>query len=148
MPAIDYKKTALQAQEIITSVSFNLPPKDARFAVYKISKRMDDDISAVCLALLVQVTDGVIERANIALGGMAAIPKRAVSAEAAAIGQAWNEQTVQKVQAALSDEFAPLSDARASADYRTAVTNNLVMRFFIEGNTPVAQTQVAFHVSG
>ena len=79
---------------------------------------------------------------------MAAIPKRAAMAEQAALGKPWNKQTFSDIQSALSKEFSPLSDARASAEYRSAVTNNLVMRFYIEGNTPLAQTQVALHVGG
>ncbi len=145
---IDYKKTALQAQEIITSVSFTVPSPQSRFAIYKVSKRMDDDISAVCLAINMQATDGNVSNIRLALGGMAAIPKRAEKAELAAMGKPWNEQTVKAIQAALSEELSPLSDARASAEYRTVVTNNLIMRFFIEGNMPTEQTQVALHVGG
>ena len=145
---VDYKQTALQSQEIISAVSFAVPSPEDRFAVYKISKRMDDDISAVCLAISMQLTTGKISNIRIALGGMAAIPKRAAMAEQAALGKPWNKQTVSDIQSALSKEFSPLSDARASAEYRSAVTNNLVMRFYIEGNTPLAQTQVALHVGG
>ncbi|MEE9332871.1 MAG: xanthine dehydrogenase small subunit [Granulosicoccaceae bacterium] len=145
---LEYKQTALQANEIITAVSFTVPSADSRFAVYKISKRMDDDISAVCLAISMQISADKISSMRLALGGMAATPKRSSKAEQAAIGKPWNEQTVSEIQAALSEEFSPLSDARASAEYRTLVTNNLVMRFYIEGNMPKEQTQVALHVSG
>ncbi len=144
---IDYKQTALQAHEIITAVKFFEPPADNHFAVYKISKRMDDDISAVCMAISMQITAGKVANIRLALGGMAAIPKRAAKAEQAAIGKPWNEQTVSDIQAALSEEFSPLNDARASAEYRATVTKNLIMRFFIEGSTPIEQTQVALHVS-
>ena len=145
---IDYKKTALQMHEIITAVSFAVPSAEDRFAVYKISKRMDDDISAVCLAISMQITAGNVSNIRLALGGMAAIPKRAVKAEQAVMGKRWDEQAIKDIQLALSDEFSPLSDARASAEYRTVVTNNLIMRFFLEGNNPTAQTQVALHVGG
>jgi len=150
---ISYKKTALLPQEIITAVSFDKPPinspaANTQFAVYKISKRMDDDISAVCVAINLQTEANKIIDLKLALGGMAAIPKRATQAELLAKGKPWNEQTINGIQAALEDEFAPLSDARASAEYRTTVTNNLIMRFFLEGSTPASQTQVALHASG
>ena len=90
-------------------------------AAYKITKRRDEDISAVACGLQVAVEDGVVRSARIAFGGMAATPKRAAKAEAALVGQPWTAQTIAEAQAALAEDFAPISDWRASAEYRARV---------------------------
>ena len=100
--------------------------------VYKISKRFDDDISAVCLALSVTLQDGVVTRTSIGAGGVAAMPVRAVQTEAALTGQPWTLATVHAAAAALRAEFQPISDMRASAAYRSEVLGNLLQRFWLE----------------
>ncbi len=100
--------------------------------VYKISKRYDDDISAVCLAVNLHIVNGRVQAASIGAGGVAAMPARAVQTEAALTGQPWTLDTVQRAIAVLKSEFSPLSDLRASAGYRTEVLGNLLMRYWLE----------------
>lgn len=100
--------------------------------VYKISKRYDDDISAVCLAVNLRIEGGVVQQASIGAGGVAATPARARQTEAALVGQPWTLATVQRAIAALRAEFQPISDMRASASYRSAVLGNLLQRFWLE----------------
>jgi xanthine dehydrogenase small subunit len=100
--------------------------------VYKISKRFDDDISAVCLAIQITIKGGVVQQVSIGVGGVAATPVRAHQTEAALRGQAWNADTVMAAQAALRAEFQPISDMRASANYRQTVLGNLLQRFWLE----------------
>ncbi len=100
--------------------------------VYKISKRFDDDISAVCLAIQMTLKDGVVQQVSIGAGGVAATPARARQTEAALRGQPWNADTVMAAAAALRAEFQPISDMRASAAYRQTVLGNLLRRFWLE----------------
>ena len=100
--------------------------------VYKISKRFDDDISAVCLAIQMTLNGGVVQQVSIGAGGVAATPARARQTEAALLGQPWNADTVMAAAAALRAEFQPISDMRASAAYRLTVLGNLLQRFWLE----------------
>jgi xanthine dehydrogenase small subunit len=100
--------------------------------VYKISKRFEDDISAVCLAINLHIEDGVVRKASIGAGGVAATPVRARQTEAALTGQAWSADTVMAAMATLRQEFNPISDMRASAAYRTQVLGNLLERYWLE----------------
>jgi xanthine dehydrogenase small subunit len=100
--------------------------------VYKISKRFDDDISAVCLAIRLTVAEGVVRQISIGAGGVAATPVRARQTEAALLGQPWTADTVMAATAALRAEFQPISDMRASAHYRQTVLGNLLQRFWLE----------------
>jgi xanthine dehydrogenase small subunit len=99
---------------------------------YKVSKRQEDDISAVCLAVQLHVDVGRIRAVRIGAGGVAATPARAVKTEAALIDQPWNEATLQAAQIAISQEFSPLSDLRASADYRRQILGQLLHRAWLE----------------
>jgi xanthine dehydrogenase small subunit len=103
-----------------------------RLRVYKISKRYDDDISAVCLAINLQVENGRVLSASIGAGGVAATPVRAVQTEAALTGQRWTQATVRQAMATLRAEFSPISDMRASAAYRSQVLGNLLQRYWLE----------------
>ena len=100
--------------------------------VYKISKRYDDDISAVCLAIKLHIGQGVVTHASIGAGGVAATPARAVQTEVFLTGQPWTLATVQGAMAALRAEFSPISDMRASSAYRTEVLGNLLQRYWLE----------------
>ena len=100
--------------------------------VYKISKRFEDDISAVCLALNLQIVDGKVAHASIGVGGVAATPVRALKTQAALTGQAWTSDTVMTAMATLRAEFSPISDMRASSTYRTEVLGNLLQRYWLE----------------
>jgi xanthine dehydrogenase small subunit len=101
--------------------------------VYKISKRQEDDISAVCLAIHLELdAQQHVAHISIGAGGVAATPVRARQTEAALLGQVWCEENVQAAQAVLLQEFSPISDMRASADYRRQVLGNLLQRFWLE----------------
>jgi xanthine dehydrogenase small subunit len=113
-----------------------------QFRVYKISKRFDQDISAVCGAFALELQGGKVAEARIAFGGMAGTPKRATNAEAALKGQPWNEATLAKAVAALDKDYTPMTDMRASAKYRADVACNLLKKFFIETTEPDVKTQV------
>jgi xanthine dehydrogenase small subunit len=104
--------------------------------VYKISKRREDDISAVCLAVSLQLKRGQVQSARLGLGGVAATPVRAPKTEAALTGQSWNARTVQNTMQVLEQEFQPLSDHRASADYRRQVLAHLLWRCWLDSQPP------------
>jgi xanthine dehydrogenase small subunit len=130
-----YRRTALQPGEFIVAVSVPPPRPQLRCASYKIAKRFDQDISAVCVGIAVTVAGDTITGARLAFGGMAAVPVRAAAAEAALVGQSWNEANWNAAAAALAADFKPLSDQRASSEYRLQVAGNLLRRFYLE-NTP------------
>ena len=104
----------------------------ATLKVYKISKRFDDDISAVCLAINLQIENRVVVRASIGAGGVADTPVRATKTEAALTSQPWTAATVQRAIATLRAEFSPISDMRASSNYRREVLGNLLQRYWLE----------------
>jgi xanthine dehydrogenase small subunit len=136
---LGYQKKALQPGEFIEAVSVPLPVPGRLAAVYKISKRNDQDISAVCGAYAFNIVDGQIQAARIAYGGMAATPKRATHAEAVLIGKDWSLASINAAMAELSNDYSPLSDMRASADYRLTVAKNLLRRFYLEQTTPLCR---------
>jgi len=111
-----------------------LPAANTHVRSYKVSKRFDQDISAVCGAYRITLDESRVAEARIAYGGMAAIPSRAPGAERALQGSEWNEQAVRKAMAALDEEFTPIADMRSSADYRKRVARNLLYRFWLESN--------------
>ena len=117
-------------------IEIPLPQADQRFAVYKVSKRFEQDISAVCGAFLLQLRDGVVEKIRIGFGGMAAIPKRALATEAVLLGKPWTRASVDAGMATLDAELTPLTDMRASASYRSLVARNLLLRFWLETTAP------------
>lgn len=126
--------------EFIESVSIPFVPEGEIFAVYKISKRRDEDISALSAAFRVGFDHaGRISSVKVAFGGMAATPKRALAVEKALLGQSWNEATIEMAADAVAEDFAPISDVRASAEYRLAVAQNLVRRFYLESTGAEAQ---------
>ncbi|MBO6854923.1 MAG: xanthine dehydrogenase small subunit [Marivivens sp.] len=125
---IDYGKQDRAAGELVTGVS--LPKSAPALRGYKLSKRFDQDISAVCGAFNVTIEDGTVTAARIAFGGMAGIPKRASAVEAALIGQPWTEATITAALPAFAKDFTPLTDMRASADYRLETAQNMLLRYF------------------
>lgn len=127
---IDYGKQDRQAGELVTAI--HVPLGAANLRCYKLSKRFDQDISAVCGAFNTTVSDGKITDARIAFGGMAGIPKRAAQVEQALIGEPWTAETIETAVKAFNDDFTPLSDMRASADYRLQVAQNMLLRYFAE----------------
>jgi xanthine dehydrogenase small subunit len=109
------------------------PPRVGQhFRTYKLAKRYDQDISAVCAAFSIDIDGGIVGSARIAYGGMAATSRRAPKAEAAINGQPWNEATLQAAMAALAGDYTPLSDMRATASYRMRTAQNLLRRFWLE----------------
>jgi xanthine dehydrogenase small subunit len=127
-----YGKQDRQRGEFVESVTVPLLPAGEKFATYKISKRRDEDISALCGAFRVFVNDaGTVGMARIAFGGMAATPKRAKAVEAALIGKSWTMETVEAVVSHFAEDYQPISDMRASADYRMLAAQNLLKRFFL-----------------
>ena len=127
-----YQKTAMQPGEFVERIRVPLPAPGLAFRSYKISKRFDQDISAVCGAFALTLDAGRIVQARVAFGGMAATPKRAAQCEAALSGQPWNEATAAAAAAALERDYAPISDMRASAAYRMQVARNLLKKFHLE----------------
>jgi xanthine dehydrogenase small subunit len=141
---LDYMKNQLAPGEFVVGIRVPLPVPAQRFRAYKISKRYDCDISALFAGLAIELDGDVVTSARFAFGGMAAIVKRAKGAEAAVIGQPWTETTVQAAMNALDNDFTPLSDLRASADYRRQVARGLLKRLWLETrpSLPLAKTSV------
>ncbi|MFN3767810.1 MAG: xanthine dehydrogenase small subunit [Ectopseudomonas guguanensis] len=139
---LDYKVTARQEAEFIEKIIVPRKQANQAFRAYKVSKRLDDDISAVCAAFNLTIVDGVVTDARIAFGGMAAIPKRASACEAALIGSAWYPGVIERACDALSEDFTPLSDFRASKEYRLLTAQNLLRKFFLEQQSPEVETRV------
>ena len=129
---VGYMKKAMADDEIIEAIEVPLPSPALRFRTYKLSKRHDSDISAVCAAFAFELADGRLERCRVAFGGLAATPKRAPATERALNGQAWTEATARAAMAALATDYTPLTDLRASAAYRAETARNLLYRFFLE----------------
>ncbi len=129
---VDYMKNRLEPGEFVHSLEVPRARAAQRVQVYKISKRFDCDISAVCAALAVELDGERVASARLAFGGMAGVVKRAAGAEAALVGQAWDEGSLKAAQAALAADFSPLTDMRASAAYRLQVAQNLLRRFWLQ----------------
>jgi len=127
-----YGKQDRAPGEFVEAVVVRRPAAGRVFKIAKLSKRFDQDISAVCLGLSVGVEGGRVTDARIAFGGMAATPKRAAACEAALAGQPWTAETVEAAVARLADDFTPITDMRASADYRLEAAKNLIRRAFRE----------------
>ena len=138
---LDYRKQDRRTGEFVAGIS--IPAQAPALRCYKISKRFDQDISALCGCFNVTVDAGQVTAARIAFGGMAGIPKRAAHLEAALVGQPWSLQTLKAASAAFAQDFQPLSDMRASADYRLLTAQNLLTRYFHDlSGQPVSVQQV------
>ncbi len=127
-----YRQNVMAADELLVRIVVPRPGVTEALRAYKISKRFDDDISAVCLVINLDIEAGVVRRASIGAGGVAATPARARQAEAALTGQPWSAETVQKAADVLQAEFSPISDMRASGAYRRTVLASLLQRFWLE----------------
>ncbi len=137
---IAYGRQDRRPGEFVESLFVPAPAEADLFAVYKISKRRDEDISALCGALRLRLdAAGAVAEARICFGGMAATPKRATHVEAALAGRPWTEATVQAATAAFDHDYTPLSDWRATAAYRMLAAKNLLLRFFLETTGEAAQ---------
>ena len=140
---IDYGKQDLRAGEFVERITLPYPAPDSWFRAYKVSKRFDQDISAVLGAFSLSCADGVVTGARVAFGGMAATPKRAPAVEAALTGAPWNEATVARARYAVAEDFTPIDDLRASAAYRLTVARNLLTRLYVETTEPAQETRLA-----
>ncbi len=130
---IAYGRQDRQPGEFVESVQVPIPADGARFAIHKITKRRDEDITATLGAFHLRLSDcGEVREVRIAYGGMAATPKRARAVEAMLIGKPWSEATVQAALPAFETDFQPLTDMRASAEYRMLASKNLLRRFYLE----------------
>ncbi len=128
-----YGQQDRQPGEFVESVTVPLLPAGEKFAVYKLSKRREEDISTLCGAFRVFVSDaGTVGMARIAFGGMAATPKRAKAVEAALVGKPWTQATIDAAVVAFAEDYQPISDMRASAEYRLLSAQNMLQRFFLE----------------
>lgn len=132
---IAYGKQDLRAGEFVEQVLLPVADQTRIFSTYKISKRFEQDISAVCAAFSLHIEAGKIIDARVCFGGMAEIPKRAGNCEKALCNQAWTQATIQQAMAALTEDYEPISDMRASAGYRMQVAQNLLQRFYLEQST-------------
>ena len=139
---IEYGKQDRAPGEFVERVLVPLPAPDVRFGCYKISKRFDQDISAVCGAFSVRIEGGAVADIRICYGGMAGTPHRASKAESVLRGSAWDEATVRSAMDALGEDYTPLTDMRGSADYRMRVARNLLFKFFCETAGEESETRV------
>lgn len=148
---LDYMKKAMADDEIVVAIEVPLPGQEQIFRSYKVAKRFDSDISAVCAAFALKLqtpADGPphILDARLAFGGMAGTPRRASAAEAALVGQPWHEDSVRAAMHALANDYTPLSDMRATAAYRQTVARNLLWRFWLETQPDAALPATATQV--
>jgi xanthine dehydrogenase small subunit len=129
---LGYQRKDLSPGEVIVGV--RVPPSRASqlFASYKLAKRIDQDISAVCGAFAVELAGGRIGSARLAYGGLAAVPARACAAERALTGQPWSEASIAAATAALATDFSPLTDLRGSREYRLRAAGSLLRRFYLQ----------------
>jgi xanthine dehydrogenase small subunit len=140
---LGYQRKDLARGEFVVSVTVPAPRAGQRLASYKLSKRIDQDISAVCAAFAVEQQGARITGARIAFGGMAAIPTRAPATEAALIGRPWSAETIEIAAAALAEDFRPLTDLRASSPYRLQAAGNLLRRFYFEAQDSALPVRTA-----
>ena len=125
---LEYRRQDRQPGEFVAAVTIAASAPNLR--CYKLSKRFDQDISAVCGCFNVTVENGVVTAARIAFGGMAGTPKRAAQVETALIGQPWTVATLTAAQSQFALDYQPLSDMRASAAYRLTTAQNMLARYF------------------
>jgi xanthine dehydrogenase small subunit len=127
---LDYRKTDLAPGEVIKTIRIPKLTDGQSFRTYKVSKRYDQDISAVIGGFRLTLSEGTVSDARFAFGGMAATPKRALSVEAALTGTSWSEEAASAAGAKIADDYSPLTDHRATAEYRTRVAANLFTRLY------------------
>ena len=128
-----YRQNCMRPDEVLAYIDVPRPTPLEWLRVYKMSKRQEDDISAVCLGLRIERdAQGVVRDASIGVGGVAATPVRALKTQACLQDKPWDETHLQAAQQQLQHEFSPISDMRASASYRTQVLANLLQRAWYE----------------
>jgi xanthine dehydrogenase small subunit len=143
---VAYGKQDRRPGEFVEAVDVPVPAEGTHFAVHKITKRRDEDITAVLGAFYLTLAEnGTVLDIRIAYGGMAATPKRAKAVEGALRGRPWGEAAVEAALDAYERDFTPLTDMRASAEYRMLVAKNLLRRFYLETTGTEAPVQVSRH---
>ncbi|HEY4191442.1 MAG TPA: xanthine dehydrogenase small subunit [Mesorhizobium sp.] len=143
---IAYGKQDRQPGEFVEKLTVPVPKANEKFAVYKITKRRDEDITAALAAFFLRLAqDGTVAEARIAYGGMAATPKRASAVEKALTGKPWTEETVMAAMAEYATDYSPLTDMRATAEYRSMAARNLLLRFYAETSGTKEPIQVSRH---
>jgi xanthine dehydrogenase small subunit len=145
---LGYQKKDLAPGELVTAVTVPRAEAGLLFASYKVSKRFDQDISAVSTGFAITTRDGVVASARLAFGGMAATPKRAVKAESALVGRPWSLETCEAAIRALAEDFEPLTDLRATQAYRLQVAGGLLRRFYLQHSDASAPFTVAEVAAG
>ncbi|MTI09925.1 xanthine dehydrogenase small subunit [Curvivirga aplysinae] len=139
---IEYGKQDRFESEFVKAIKLPNRASDVIFRSYKISKRFDQDISAACGAFALKLNDGIVKDIRICFGGMAGTPARAKQAEASLIGQNWSEENVEKAMQVMEGDYTPMTDMRATADYRMMVAKNLLMKFYLETTDTQIETRV------
>lgn len=140
---LGYQRKDLAPGEFIVSARIPLPSADLWVSAYKVSKRFDQDISAVAAAFTMRVEAGRVQCVRLAFGGMAAVPVRALATERILLGADWNEASIDAAAAGLAEDFKPLTDMRATSAYRLQVAGNLLRRFYFEHCVPRETTRAA-----
>ncbi|HMG47975.1 MAG TPA: xanthine dehydrogenase small subunit [Allosphingosinicella sp.] len=129
---LSYGKQDREPGEFVESVRIPRPAPDTLIRIVKLSKRFDSDISSLCGAFAIRLEEGHVAEARIAFGGMAGIPERARTCEAALIGKPWSEEVIETAAQAIAEDYQPLSDLRGSAEYRLTAAANLVRGLWLE----------------
>ena len=128
---INYRKTKLKRGQFIHSIRIPLLGKNI-FKAYKISKRIDDDISSVCASFNVELKNNKVKKIRVSYGGMANIPKRAINCEKILLNSTLSDSIINKAKKSLEKDFKPITDARASQKYRMEIAKNLLEKCFLE----------------
>jgi len=129
---IDYKKSVMRGDELLTSVSWNIPPENSANLSYKLARRKGDAITVTGVAVLIAAQDGVCSRARIALGSVGPTIFRAKAAEAMLTGKALDEDIIEQAARAAADQSSPIDDIRASAGYRLQTAFSLTRRLLTQ----------------
>jgi xanthine dehydrogenase small subunit len=140
-----YRKNVMLPDEVLTSIRIPNPQPGEFLRAYIVSKRLEDDISAVCLVVCLTLENCQVTKASIGAGGVAATPVRAIKTQTVLADQAWTQATVTQAMQVLRAEFSPISDMRASSSYRSQVLGNLLQRFWLEsqGKTDISLTNLS-----
>jgi len=138
---IGYNRQDRQRGELLQAIEVPIIGPD-RLKCYKLSKRFDSDISAVCGCFNIAIDDGTVAEPRICYGGLAATPKRARHVEAALAGRPWTMATVSAALPHLERDFSPLDDLRGSAAYRSRAAKNLLIKYFHETQQPLSRTRL------
>ena len=129
---VAYRETALGPGEFVKSVRLPSLQQNELFRTYKLSRRYDQDISAVCGAFRLTLDGSTITQARVVYGGMAATPKRAPTVEATLVGRSWDRAAAAAAAAAFVSDYQPMTDFRGTASYRLKAAANLIQRFQLD----------------